>query len=172
MSGRRYLSKLSDHFRPWRRWLLVSSKSDKLNQPPFVDWSPDPNDQVALLERLIASNSARVGPGGFQKLTIVLRDPETGGVSSGASGYILYGWLFIDILFVAEFDRKHGLGSRLLKQLETAARKHKCVGAWLNTYAFQAPDFYEKNGYERFAELVRGANTTSQELYFYRKLFE
>ena len=31
---------------------------------------------------------------------------------------------------------------------EDIARKRGCIGAWLDTFAFQAPEFYKKQGYE------------------------
>src|SRR5262245_39204209 len=120
----------------------------------FLDWSPDPRDHAALLQRLVSANLARGGPSGYRNIAVILRDPDTGEASSGVWVGILYGWLFIELLYVAEPDRRHGLGSRLLTAVEDAAREQGCVGAWLNTYAFQAPGFCEKNGYEPFGELV------------------
>ena len=140
----------------------------------FLDWSPDLRDQAALLQRLVSANLARGGPSGYRNIAVIMRDPNTGEASSGVWGSILYGWLFIELLYVAESDRRHGLGSRLLAAVEDAAREQGCVGAWLSTYAFQAPGFYEKNGYEPFGELVNGvglAGAADSRLRFYRKPF-
>jgi GNAT superfamily N-acetyltransferase len=140
----------------------------------FLDWSPDPRDHAALLERLVSANLARGGPNGHRNIAVILRDPDTGEASSGVWGSILYGWLFIELLYVAEPNRRHGLGSRLLTAVEAAAREQSCVGAWLSTYAFQAPGFYEKNGYEPFGELVNDvalAGVADSRLRFYRKPF-
>ncbi|WJR80347.1 GNAT family N-acetyltransferase [Bradyrhizobium sp. NP1] len=140
----------------------------------FLDWSPDPRDHAALLQRLVSHNLARSGPSGYRNIAVILRDPDTGEASSGVWGSILYGWLFIDLLYVGEPDRRHGLGSRLLTAVENAAREQGCVGAWLSTYAFQSPGFYEKNGYEQFGELAasRAApGSVDSRLCFYRKQF-
>jgi GNAT superfamily N-acetyltransferase len=140
----------------------------------FLNWSPDSRDHAALLERLVSANLARGGPGDYRNIAVILRDPDTGEASSGVWGSILYGWLFIELLYVAEPNRRHGLGSRLLTAVEDAARERGCVGAWLSTYAFQAPGFYEKNGYEPFGELVNGvalAGVADSRLRFYRKPF-
>jgi GNAT superfamily N-acetyltransferase len=140
----------------------------------FLDWSPDSRDRAALLERLVSANLARGGPSDYRNIAVILRDPDTGEASSGVWGSILYGWLFIELLYVAEPNRRHGLGSRLLTAVEDAAREQGCVGAWLSTYAFQAPGFYEKNGYEPFGELVNGvalAGVADSRLRFYRKPF-
>jgi GNAT superfamily N-acetyltransferase len=140
----------------------------------FLDWSPDPRDHAALLERLVGANLARGGPSGYRNIAVILRDPDTGEACSGVWGSILYGWLFIELLYVAELNRRNGLGSRLLTAVEDAARERGCVGAWLSTYAFQAPGFYEKNGYEPFGELVNDvalAEVADSRLRFYRKPF-
>jgi ribosomal protein S18 acetylase RimI-like enzyme len=36
---------------------------------------------------------------------------------------------------------------------EDLARERGCVGVWLDTFDFQAPEFYRKHGYEQFGRL-------------------
>ena len=140
----------------------------------FLDWSPDSRDHAALLQRLADTNLARGGPSGHRNIAITVRDPDTGEAISGVWGVIVYGWLFIDLLYVVESDRRQGLGSRLLRGVENAARESGCVGAWLSTYAFQTPGFFEKNGYEQFGRLGSAptpGGTADTQIHFYRKLF-
>lgn len=139
----------------------------------FVDWSPDSRDHAALLRSLVRDNAARGGPSGHRNIAIIVRDPDTGEASSGIWGSILYGWLFIEMLYVAESDRRKGLGSRLLAAVENAGREQGCVGVWLTSYAFQAPELYTKNGYEEFGELRSSASKDAADnrLFFFRKMF-
>jgi len=139
----------------------------------FVDWSPDSRDHAALLRSLVRDNTTRGGPSGYRNIAIIVRDRVSGEASSGVWGGILYGWLFVELLYVAESGRGQGLGSRLLAAVENAAREQGCMGVWLNSYAFQAPGFYEKNGYEKFGELENSSpkGVASNELRFFRKLF-
>jgi GNAT superfamily N-acetyltransferase len=140
----------------------------------FVDWSPDSRDHAALLRSLVRDNTARGGPSGHRNIAIIVRDPDTGEASSGVWGAILYGWLFIELLYVAESGRRQGLGSRLLTAVENAAREQGCIGAWLSSYAFQAPGFYKKNGYQEFGELVGSSaskGAADNRLRFFRKTF-
>src|SRR5262249_14984729 len=61
---------------------------------------------------------------------------------------------------------------RLLTAVEDAARDQGCVGAWLSAYAFQAPGFFEKNGYGPFGELASDvglAGAADSRLCFFRK---
>ena len=62
----------------------------------------------------------------------------------------LYHWniLYICILFVAEAHRNKNLGSILLTQVEEKARSMGSTLSHVETYDFQAKDFYIKQGYE------------------------
>ena len=44
--------------------------------------------------------------------------------------------------------RGQGIGSKLLQQAETEAKNRNCRFAFVNTYQFQAPDFYKRHGYK------------------------
>jgi GNAT superfamily N-acetyltransferase len=78
------------------------------------------------------------------------------------------GWLDLTFLWVAEPLRGNGYGERLLQAAEDEARAHGCRGVFLQTLGFQARPFYERFGYEVFAELPdRPAGYAS---YFVRKL--
>lgn len=67
----------------------------------------------------------------------------------------MYCWnvIYIDILWVDEKYRKSGLGTRLLNEIEAVALEEKCSLIHLDTFDFQAKDFYIKNGYEIFGVL-------------------
>ena len=66
-----------------------------------------------------------------------------------------YTWkvIFIDVLWIDEKHRKQGLGSLLLNKLEDVCRKNDYTMIHLDTFDFQAKDFYMKNGYEIFGVL-------------------
>ena len=67
----------------------------------------------------------------------------------------LYHWgiLYIDVLFVEEAYRGKNLGSLLLKHVEDEARSLGASLSHLDTFDFQAKDFYLKQGYEVFGIL-------------------
>ena len=67
----------------------------------------------------------------------------------------MYCWniVYVDVLWVNEGHRKSGLGTRLLKELETIAVNSNCTLIHLDTFDFQAKDFYIRNGYEVFGVL-------------------
>lgn len=79
---------------------------------------------------------------------------ENGDILAGIKS-ILYFWncLQIDLLWVKEGYRKEGYGSALLNEVEKTAKEKGCRLIHLDTFDFQAKDFYIKHGYEVFGVL-------------------
>jgi GNAT superfamily N-acetyltransferase len=99
-----------------------------------------------ILEHLITFNASQAAPSQAEVLCISIDDPN-GAVAGGLYGSVTYNWLIIELLFVPEDLRGVGLGSRLVAEAEEQARTEGCIGAWLDTFSFQARGFYEKLGY-------------------------
>lgn len=72
---------------------------------------------------------------------------ENGDIVGGASGSTYLSSLEVEVLWVSEECREQNIASQLLKELEAEAKELSCVLAHLTTYSFQAPEFYEKQGY-------------------------
>ncbi|MDP3533326.1 MAG: GNAT family N-acetyltransferase [Alphaproteobacteria bacterium] len=75
-------------------------------------------------------------------------------IIAGINSVITY-WniLFISILFVDENHRGKNLGSLLLRKVEDEAKSLGVTLVHLDTFDFQAKDFYLKHGYEIFGIL-------------------
>lgn len=67
----------------------------------------------------------------------------------------MYCWrcLYIDVLWVSESHQRRGYGAALLQRVEDEARQMGCSLAHLDTFDFQAKDFYLRQGYEVFGLL-------------------
>ena len=115
--------------------------------------NPSPEDREAILAPLRAYNGAQAGDGNGQLLALLVRD-DSGEVLGGLYGRFFYQWLFIELLSVPEQGRGQGIGSRLMQMAEDLAREKACIGVWLDTFDFQAPEFYKKLGYSEFGEIV------------------
>ncbi|MGW6781032.1 GNAT family N-acetyltransferase [Brucella pseudogrignonensis] len=114
-----------------------------------------------LLHLLMDENTRRVGEAHIDRSIICIKDDDSEEVQGGIWTEMLFDWTYIEILFVPERLRGRGLASQLLKQAEAIAISKGSVGMWLETFDFQAPDFYLRNGYEMFATLAdypRGSN--------------
>ena len=66
---------------------------------------------------------------------------------AGLTGETFGNWLCIQFLFVREQFRGKGIGSRLLEAAEREARRRGCKYAFVDTFSFQAPEFYKNHGY-------------------------
>ena len=82
-----------------------------------------------------------------EPLNLYVED-EQGQLLAGLVAETFGNWLEIEYLFVKEELRGQGIGSQLLQQAESEAKKRNCRFAFVNTYQFQAPDFYQKYGYK------------------------
>jgi GNAT superfamily N-acetyltransferase len=125
-----------------------------------------PEDTAVIRDGLVRFNVAATQHTYYSPLAILLRD-ERGAVLGGALGDVWGGWLDLTFLWVAEPLRGKGYGAQLLHAAEDEARAQGCRGVFLETLGFQARPFYERFGYEVFAELPdRPAGYTS---YFMKK---
>lgn len=110
-------------------------------------------EEIAFVNSALAKfNEEKVGADNHELLNIVEYD-ENNSIIAGILGGTYWGWLHIDILWVAEKCRKQGIGSKLLKAAEEEAQKRGCHSVHLDTMSWQAPEFYKKHGYKIISEL-------------------
>src|SRR5262245_50401001 len=131
---------------------------------------PEPGLREAIQRRLLDFNTARAGPSGYAPVAIPIRDKASGETRGGLWASAHYDWLYVELLFVPEELRGRGVGARLMRLAEAAARARGCVGVWVDTFGFQARGFYEKLGYEVFGALAdhpRGSHR-----FFLRRRFD
>lgn len=107
----------------------------------------NPADFEALVEGVRRHNFAQMGEERSLPLAALASD-EFGQLQGGVAGRTIYRQFLIDVLWVAEAQRGSGLGRRLLALAESQARLRGCLAAQVGTLAFQAPDFYQKLGFE------------------------
>lgn len=89
----------------------------------------------------------------FVSINRVIKD-KNGNVLAGINT-LMYCWncLYIDVLWVKEEYRKEGYGTILLNDIEKIAKEKGCNLIHLDTFDFQAKDFYIRHGYEVFGVL-------------------
>lgn len=110
--------------------------------------------EIDAVRAPLSAHAEQARPGGnYQSVGLLLRDPESGEVVGGLTGYALYGWLFVQFLAVPEALRGQGYGRKLMAEAEAWARANGLLGMWLDTFSFQAPEFYEKLGFTVFGTI-------------------
>lgn len=87
-----------------------------------------------------------------QPLRLDVRDLD-GRLVAGIRSYVFVYWLQTDVLWVAEDQRGKGLGARLLGMAEAQGKALGARNAKLETFEWQARDFYLKQGYGEYARI-------------------
>ena len=103
-----------------------------------------------------------------EPLNLYVED-EHGKLMAGLVAETFGNWLEIEYLFVKEGLRGQGIGSQLLQQAESEAKKRNCRFAFVNTYQFQAPVFYQKYGYKEVFTM-KDYPYTGQRHYYQKEL--
>ena len=96
-------------------------------------------------------------------------EDDSGKLMAGLVAETFGNWLEIEYLFVKEDLRGQGIGSQLLQQAESEAKKRNCRFAFVNTYQFQAPAFYQKYGYKEVFTM-KDYPYTGQRHYYQKEL--
>lgn len=103
-----------------------------------------------------------------EPLNLYVED-EHGQLLAGLVAETFGNWLEIEYLFVKEELRGQGIGSQLLQQAESEAKKRNCRFAFVNTYQCQAPAFYQKHGYKEVFTM-KDYPYTGQRHYYQKEL--
>lgn len=92
---------------------------------------------------------------------------EDGTIVGGCGGDNMYGGLFVGQLWVKETLRGMGYGTQLMQKAEELAEKSGCNFIAVNTFDWEALDFYKKLGY--YVEFERKGFDNNSTFYFLRK---
>ncbi|RDJ20905.1 GNAT family N-acetyltransferase [Bosea caraganae] len=96
-------------------------------------------------------NRDKLGKVIFKEVAVTLREGDD--IVGGVVGQVWCGWLFIQLFWIDEAFRGGDRGTELIGKLEDEARAVGATHAYVDTFSFQAPGFYEKRGYRIFGEL-------------------
>ena len=128
--------------------------------------SPTSDDLQIIRDGLTAYNLQFVPDAQYQPLNILLRAAD-GRVLGGLIGNTYWGWLYVSLFWLDESLRGDGNGAEILAMAEQEALRRGCRHAHLDTLDFQAPAFYEKQGYTQWGVLVD--LPSGHKRYFYKK---
>lgn len=131
-----------------------------------VEENPKREDIKAVTDGLDEYNIAQTKRDDAKVVAIFLRD-EKENLVGGLYGWTWFGWLDINYLWIIEEHRKQDWGTKLINMAEEMAKKRGCKGSILNTFSFQAPEFYKRLGYEVYGVLENYPE--GHQRYFLRK---
>ena len=124
--------------------------------PPGLQLSfenePSWRDREFIDEALGVFNAPFLQDPSYSYFGLLIRD-ASGTIRAGLIGSTYAGWLFTQLLWVAPELRRIGVGGGLIREAERHARSQNCHSAFVDTFSFQAPGFYRRQGYREFARL-------------------
>ena len=99
-----------------------------------------------------AYNIQQAGQDNARNLCFVLRSAD-GEIYGGVIGATYWDWLYINLMWIREDLRGQGYGARLLALAEEEGLRRGARHSHLDTFSFQALEFYRKFGYQVFGQL-------------------
>lgn len=133
---------------------------------------PSSKEEEEIDDELMIYNLGQVPPAQkepFVKICRCARD-EKGRLLGGILACsVLWNVLLVETVWVREDCRGMHLASALLTEVEKEAVKAGCYIAQLDTFDFQAREFYEKCGYQVFGTL-EDVPKGHERYYMYKKL--
>jgi GNAT superfamily N-acetyltransferase len=104
------------------------------------------NGDIDFLSDKLKEESRGFGP--VSNFGIFVKD-DNNKIIAGCNGYILFGGIYTDQLWVDKDYRMSGIGRKIIDKVHSYARENGCKIASVTTMSFQnARGFYEKLGYK------------------------
>ncbi len=165
--------KILNEWKAHERWALtvedyqkksLSQKSSKLKI--IYEKNPSSADIRILSDGIDENTRIKKALDPIDYFSFFLRD-ETNQVKGGCNGVIYYGCLYVDQLWVTESLRGNGYGTQLMQKAENLAIESKCNFIAVNTFDWEALNFYKKLGF--YVEFERTGFDKNSIFYFLRK---
>lgn len=106
----------------------------------------------------------------YGNTSFMARDEE-GEIIGGITGTYFWQHMHIDFLWVDPAQQGSGIAAKLMARMEQYARELECRLMTVDTFSFQAPGFYRKQGFREFGVLADHPAGHSQH-YFEKRLTE
>lgn len=129
----------------------------RMTSHPPIEIAPALPSDLKVLDQTITDYNISVVPNlpraELHRLDFSAKNQEGKLLGGIQAKRVNWGILEIELLVVFESYRHQGIASMLLHHVEKIARGHHCHIAHLDTFDFQAKDFYLKQGYSIFGIL-------------------
>ncbi|MGH7093748.1 MAG: GNAT family N-acetyltransferase [Stellaceae bacterium] len=128
-----------------------------MNLPPgcrlTAETQPSGDDVETLGLNLDDYNRGFLGETGYARLALFVRGTDDT-IRAGLDSAVYANWLYVALLWVHADLRRQGIGRSLLGRAEAFAAERGCHSVRLDTFSFQAPGFYRKQGYAPFGSIA------------------
>jgi len=129
--------------------------------------NPPKNIKDVIYSGLKSFNMRHLPDEDIQTLACYVEDDQ-GNFAGGLTGEIYTNTLFVEFLWVDDQHRDSGIGSMLMARVESEAKAFGVTDMYLDTYSFQAPNFYAKLGFKEMGR-YKGFPTVGVDKIFLQK---
>lgn len=126
-------------------------------------------DQRLSDELDVVNAAATAGTPAARELTVRI-DDASGELGGGVSGWTWGVAAGIGMTWVRDDLRGTGLGERLLADFESEARSRGCTHVFVTSFTFQAPGFYETQGYREIFRWEGVPTADAADVHFRKEL--
>lgn len=140
-----------------------------VNYQISYDANPTSEDIQILNDGILYQAQQKKGMNQLDFFAFFIRD-EKNNIVGGCAGDNMYGCLYVGQLWVNETLRGKGYGTMLMQKAEALAKESHCNFIAVNTFDWEALDFYKKLGFR--VEFERKGFDKDSIFYFLRKDFE
>lgn len=127
----------------------------------------DPELSEKILNALNKAAVLATGHNGYAEAPVSFTMEDKGNLVGAAVVEIIWGQLHIKYLFVDEAYRKLGIAKKLMEHAFRFGRKRNCQFTFVETWSYQAFDFYKKLGFE--LEFTRAGFELESSIHYLRK---
>jgi len=119
-----------------------------------IDYDVKEDDKRIILDGLIVDTKNVLGGEAFleKSFSVMLKD-ENNKIHGGIVARFDLESMYVDLLWIDENLRHQGYGTKLLTAAEMEVHRLGCHYSTVDTYSFQAEEFYLKNGYTILGEI-------------------
>jgi len=131
--------------------------------------SPKAEDIDLIYNGLHAFNQKELPRLEDNAFAIFVRD-DSGCLVGGLTGSMFTSSAQIRFLWLAESLRHEGVGGQLIKRLVQQSKLNKIKQIAVDTYSFQAPRFYENNGFKEIARYKNYLDDGIDKIFYLKEL--
>jgi GNAT superfamily N-acetyltransferase len=133
-----------------------------------VDENPPADKIQAVRQHLIEYNASHSRIAEGCELAVYVED-ETGTLRGGVVAWLWGACMEVEYVWLDESLRGRSWGRSLFQRVEGLARERNCQTIVLDTYSFQAPEFYRKLGFQTLG-VVEGYPDGITKVFMVRKV--
>ena len=131
--------------------------------------NPDENDVQSVYNGLDVFNKPVFGDVEIIEFACFIR-VENNRILGGATGYIFDKVAMVKYLWIDENLRGQGRGVQIFDILESEFKQRNVEEIHLDTYSFQAPEFYRKLGFKEVARYMISKAKKIEKIFFIKEL--